>query len=95
MKGSGGRSTGVKLQTGNNTEGTYRKTIIWRQVHHIFFTWIICTWMMDFFYYYLKQNKAYFQRRAYTSETRSALDNSQKLMSAYILYKIDSQTIFG
>lgn len=34
-------------------------------------------------------------REAYTSEIGSALDYSQKLMSAYVLYKIDFQTIFG
>lgn len=37
------RSTGVTLQRRNNTEGGYRKTIIWRQIHHIFFT-------MDYMY---------------------------------------------
>ena len=31
------RSTGVTLQRRNNIEGRYRKTIIWRQIHHIFF----------------------------------------------------------
>lgn len=36
-----------------------------------------------------------FLEKAYTSETWSALDNSQKLMSAYVSYKIDFQTIFG
>lgn len=33
----------------------------------------------------------FFLEKAYTSETWSALDNSQKLMSAYVLYKIDFQ----
>lgn len=44
----------------------------------------------------LKQNLFFFfLEKAYTSEIWSALDNSQKLMSAYVLYKIDFQTIFG
>lgn len=37
----------------------------------------------------------FLKRKHFTSETWSALDNSQKLMSAYVLYKIDFQTIFG
>ena len=41
------RSTGVTLQRRNNIEGRYRKTIIWRQIHHIFFT-------MDYMYIFKK-----------------------------------------
>lgn len=63
--------------------GRYRKTIIWRQIHHIFFT-------MDYMYIFKFLSKTnVFLEKAYTSETWSALDNSEKLMSAYALYKID------
>jgi hypothetical protein len=49
---------------------------------------------MDYMYIIetLSKNKAL--KKAYTSERDPPLI-SQKLMSAYILYKIDFQTIFG
>ena len=83
-----GESTGVTLQRRNNTE-CIEKLVFGDKYTTFSLQWIICTYWNFFL------SKTKLLEKAHTSETWSALDNSQKLMSAYVSYKIDFQTIFG